>query len=135
MQFFLESILVLFGGSAVHGLRQNIAMLFAPGGVVDLGHDGFEGLSAWVVAVVEADGVEAVSEVGELREQSDRSFGAVSGHLLDEGSDGTLEAFARVALMIAAAEVRQAGAFDGPERVATKTWSSSDRSRYTMYMG
>ena len=62
-------------------------MPLQPGGVADVRHDRFHVATGRIEAEVNTERIEAESGVPQLRQQSDRSTGAVSGALLDEVGD------------------------------------------------
>ncbi len=86
---------------------QQVAVLFAPGCVVDLGDDVFDDFTAGIETVVKAHRVEAMSEIAQLGEQSHRSLRTLPAALFDQVADAVRQWLLRVAEVIGTAKPGQ----------------------------
>lgn len=68
-----------------------------------------------IEAIVEADRVEHVAEVTQMGQQPDRALGALAGVRLHAVAHGLVQRNARIAQIVAAPELRQAGAPHRPQ--------------------
>jgi spermidine/putrescine transport system ATP-binding protein len=96
---------------------QHVGMPLVPGRVGDLRHDRLDGLPGRVVDVVQADRVEVVAEVAQVREQPDRAPRPHARLALDGVAYRLVQRLARVAVEILPAEPADGGSARRPEPV------------------
>jgi hypothetical protein len=91
-----------------------------PGRVRDLRDDRFDLRVVAVEAVVEAHGIERVTEIAQVREQADRALGPRAGLPGDEIAHGCIEWLVRVAVEVGAPEPRRRRAARRPQQVSVE---------------
>ncbi len=94
---------------------QDVAAALAPGRVVHFGHDGFHVSVIAIETIVEAHGVEAVTEVAQMGEQPDRARGTLPPGILHQVTNRLLERGLRITEMILPAETGRRDAACRPE--------------------
>ena len=85
----------------------DVGVPLAPGRVRHLRDQRLHPLAARLEAVVEADGVEAVPERAQLRQQTDRALGPRAGLVLHHVTHGAVQRHRGIAQVIAAAKADQ----------------------------
>ena len=99
----------------IHAFRENIAVLFSPRGIVDFGHGGLHVPVLPVVKVIETDRVEAMAEIAQMGQESDRTPGSTADPLLDEIPHGMVQGYTGVPQMIPSPQVGQVNPIHRPE--------------------
>ena len=85
----------------------HVGVPLPPGGVRHLRDQSLHALASRLEAVVEADGVKAVPERAQLRQQPDRALGPRTGLLLHHVTHGAVQRHSGIAKVIAAAKADQ----------------------------
>lgn len=99
--------------------RQHVGVALLPGRVGDLGNDPAQAVVT-IEAVVEADRIEHMAEVAQMREQADRTVRALAGVGLHAIAHCFIQWNSWVAEIIAATELRQVGAPYRPQPTLRK---------------
>jgi hypothetical protein len=99
---------------------QDIAVFLTPGGVVDLCHDRLYFLVTVVITVIKTDGIETITEISQVGEQSNRPGRSTAQSLLDQVTDRLIHRDLRVAQVVLTAEISEVNFLAGPKTLPGK---------------
>lgn len=107
----------MINGVFIVSIPKHITMVLAPGGIVDFNHNGFDRKIGSVVAVIKAGRIEAISEISQVGQQTNRPGRPVSEVPLNKIPHSGIHGHARIAKMIFAAKIRNIESLVGPQRM------------------
>jgi hypothetical protein len=95
-------------------------MLFKPWCIVNLGHKALELAVHGVIAIIKTHGIEAVPEVSQMSQHSNRALWAPAQFFFHQIPDGPIEGDVRLPEVIFSAKIGQIDVLCGPERMYVK---------------
>jgi hypothetical protein len=80
-----------FGRMLIELLSQNVTILFAPGGVVNLSHYGLHLFIGFIVAIIETNRIEAIAEIAQVSEHANGTGRPLPQSFVHKVPDGSLQ--------------------------------------------